>query len=281
MTAENEVFKQQPGSFIFRACSAAVIQNLWGIPPNPAGGQWDELILGPPQAWLTTPAQDLWLELPGGVFPSGTNSSIKLVSMTIGGNDAGFGPIAMSCIDKLPGYTLANCLSKIATFEAAAFPWIQEKLPVVLDDVRFAAPMARIRVPLYPRVLDLRPRRNIPLLTGPLGRELLRINNVDRMPGGLTAVEAIEWFIIKLNRTIKTTVEAWAAAAGRVDAAVVPLTEDAFANHQLGTAKPWVNGLKGPWILESFHPNKCGHIALAVLFLRNVGEGMPPMLCPP
>jgi len=285
---EAVVFQQQPDSFIFRACTAAVLNNLWSAPPNSAavaalGGQYDEAKIEP-EEWFPTPAQDLWLEKPGGVLPAPIepNDEIKLVTATIGGNDAGFGAIARSCVDApLAGYTLANCQNMIAAKEATGFPAIDAKLPVVLRDMSMSAPLARIRIALYPRILRLTAGQNILLAGG-----LANINNVDTNPMapagmvGMTAARSIEWYIGKLNLRIEETVAAVAAEGWPVD--VISQTATAFNGHRLDDAQPWVYGVFLPEFRrdESFHPNQCGHIALARQVVLAVGEGTPPTLCP-
>ena len=288
VTAENEVLKQQPPKFIFRACSGAVTTNVRSaaVNPNPSSGQWDEPLPAP--LWVhVKPAQDLWLGLPGGVVPPGPagvapNNAIKLVTITIGGNDAGFAEVAKKCVQRplQVNFSPTNCLTTIANEEAAGFAAIAARLPVVLSGIRELAPTARIRVPMYPRVVNwLRPG-NIP--AGFLGGKLLRLNNVAEgpPPQRLTAAKAIDGFIWRLNTKIVDVVKAWEEANGG-DAKVVPDTENSFVGHMLGDPKPWLNRVVLRHVVESFHPNACGYraLALTVLTLVRRGIGMPPTLC--
>jgi len=281
---EHEVMKQQPPSFIFRACSGAVTENLWSNKPlgvADAMGQYDEWTL-PAKKWLPTPAQSLWLERPGGTpttIPSMPNLDIRLVTLTIGGNDAGFPVVAKNCIAGLGGYGQIKCMTIInewmqgvrlaeKTFISPSLkegiPSVAVKLPRVLDKIHSAAPHALIRVPLYPQPLRTVPRGDIPLTLG------YRIENV----GGITVATRIEDFLTRLNATIQQTVAAW-AAANKWSARVIAGTENALLTHQLGDPEPWINGAQ-IWYQEgSFHPNCFGHIAIAETVLRSFSRAIP------
>src|SRR5262249_12589296 len=135
---------------------------------------------GPPETWLATPTQNLWLLIPAGTLPApvAPNNTIRLVTLTIGGNDAGFATVAETCVT--PANTLGNCLQAVFNNEATGATAIETKLPVVLKNIHEAAPNARIRVPLYPRLLRLTRGQNIRVGTGRLFNldVPLTINNV-------------------------------------------------------------------------------------------------------
>jgi hypothetical protein len=289
VTTEQEVLKQQPPSFIFRACSGAVLDNMWSLKVNAATlGKYEEPVLNQGSlTWFSSkPAQDLWLELPGGVTPgvnSRPNNAITLVTLTSGGNDAGFATIARRCINGPPilGYNRANCLAIIKEWEKGergaqntllpprqeGLPSIAEKLPVVLTNIHAAAPMARIRIPLYPQIVDTAVLGEIKIATGYSIENVARNNEV-------SVAMALALFESELNRKIQTTVEAWAKAT-RVNAQVIPGTVNALVGHQLGDATPWVNGLAGSFFEETFHPKCLGHIALAEQVLKSLGRATP------
>jgi hypothetical protein len=281
---ESAVIKQQPPSFIFRACAGAVLDNLWKAgDPTVAmrGGQYPEVAVTPSNARVAffNPAQDLWLEKPGGVLPQPPepNGEIKLVTLTIGGNNAGFSAIGGACVEgPQTEYTLANCQTSIANGETAGLPAIEAKLPVVLWDVRAATPNARIRVPLYPRILNTA-RRQITVAT--LGDLRWQINNALAGAGGRTAARSIDRFIGMLNLTIEETVDA--VRAEGVPVKVIRKTQSAFDGHRLGDNVPWINGVFLPAAQreESFHPNLCGYQAIARRVVQAVGGGTPPADC--
>jgi hypothetical protein len=297
VTAESEVFKRQPPKFIFRACSGAETINIWregGGAPAEKGGQWDEVIgQGTPLLGIwnaPNPAQALWLTEPGGLLvPGGVplpNETIRLLTMTIGGNDAGFRDVVEECV-QWPleiRYEPIGCLITIREEERNGFAAIAKRLPFVLTQVRKWAPNARIRIPMYPDVVNLKVG-NIPVAPG--GGGWLRLNNVvwefiqgpNRLER-LTAARAVSRFVWRLNTEIDLDVEAWVAKNGG-DVRVVPRTEGALLGHRLGDAKPWLNSVVVPRVVESFHPSVCGHRALALDALPMVrgGLGAPPELC--
>jgi hypothetical protein len=305
VTEESEVLKQQP-KFIFRACFGAVAENLWGS--GAAGGQFNEWIEGTPGRWLTTPAQDLWLELPGGelIEPPKPNNNITLVTLTIGGNDSGFAVVASNCVDSdsrvvnfRTGYSQARCNQVIREWETGVpgatnptltipsrregIPSLATKLPVVLKDIHVSAPKARIRMLLYPQVLDTNVNGNIPVgaTTVPfVGRVNLFIDNNPRANNiGL----ALERFVAALNQRLANTVKTWATKE-KVDAKIVPGTVNAFNGHRLGDepAELWMNGVilqNNVPATESFHPNCPGHIALARKVVQSLGRAPLAWTC--
>jgi predicted nucleic acid-binding Zn ribbon protein len=294
--AEGEVILQQPRNFIFRGCSGAVTENMWH-PGGAADGQYNELARTPLGALVefTKPAQDLWLELPGGTPPGGVvkpNNAIRLVTFTTGGNDTGFATIAKECTHIPWFYSPAQCIAVIEEWQRAVpgaggtfpsapaykqggLPSIEKKLETVLNDVHVSAPNAIIRVPLYPQLLDTKFRGNISVGIGAV------IDNMPPPGGGATIAQRLEGFTNLLNAEIQRTVTAWAAANG-VDAETVPDTATAFAGHQLGNAFPWANGLLESWNYEaSYHPNCEGNRAMAREVLKALGVPRPGgWVCP-
>jgi uncharacterized protein YunC (DUF1805 family) len=299
-TAPVNVFQQQPGQFIFRACSGAAARNILGTESlgggagQPRGGQYDEFIEaagGNPARWLPTPAQDLWLRAASAGEPPAADlhpdPDIGLVTLSIGGNDAGFATIAAKCIGGRFFYTRENCRNTIEEWRAGVqgfagtlpnagdgIPSIPLKLPTVLNNVKRLAPRAKIRVVLYPQLLDTAPvirRIN-------LGHGYFLDNDFVGIRGVTIAVE-MEEFVTRLNSVIQTAVNNWRAANRGVDVDVVQ-TATAFLGNQLGNANPWVFGIVLPfWPEESLHPTCQGHIALAGRVLRNLGRAVPPMAC--
>jgi len=259
ITEEKEVFKQQP-TFIFRACSGATTASIT------TAGEYNEWIEGTPGRWVTRPAQELWLKLPGGETPTGPNNTITLVTFTIGGNDVGFSTIGMNCIVGSPAYvSTARCKEIIGELETG-MPALTTTLFVVLNSIHEGAPNARIRVPLYPQILNTAVRPIIRLL----GDGVYISNPVDRAD---SVAVALERFTKKLNHTITEAVQTWAVMEG-ANATVIPGTVTAFNGHRLGDAASWVNPIRlvnfsaGP---ESLHPNCLGQLALARRVVQSLG----------
>jgi lysophospholipase L1-like esterase len=297
--ARAEVFRQQPSRFIFRACSGAVTQNLWSTLATPATeGQYNEWIEGAPGRWLRKPAQGLWLQEPGGtppMMPITPNNNIRRVTLTIGGNDAGFATILRNCmrpnvpIPDLVAVPLRKRCKEIINEWATGVPGtpktlmipsptkqegipsIVTKLPVVLKNIRESAPRARIFLLLYPQGLNTAVNGRISVGGG------AAIENAIPRATQSVAV-ALERFTNALNRTVQTTFEAWQRAE-RANAEVIAGTVNAFRGHRLGNAVPWLNGLVLVWFEESFHPNCKGHIALAEQVLRQLREAAGGWAC--
>lgn len=155
------------------------------------------------------------------------DGATRLVTMTIGGNDAGFAPVLRAC-----SQSPAACAD--ATDRAQRF--MREQLPVrlaaVYAEVRKRAPAAKVVVLGYPR-----------LFTGrSCGAAAIAQNGLSRLNRAADL----------LRDTIRAAVRA--AGAGFVFRdAIAP-----FERHEICSRSPWVNGLTSP-IAESFHPNAAGH----------------------
>jgi lysophospholipase L1-like esterase len=158
---------------------------------------------------------------------SALSSATGLVTISIGGNDAGFSNVITECAKPWP-YT---CWGKIDTAQS----FIQNTLPGQLDslynDIRARAPNAHVVVVGYPRIFN--------------GEEC---NLGARISSGEQA---------ELNDTanlLSNTISAAAAAHGfdYVD------PRGAFTGHAVCDDVEWVNGLSNP-IEESYHPNRNGH----------------------
>ncbi|HEY2714969.1 MAG TPA: hypothetical protein VGI73_01970 [Solirubrobacterales bacterium] len=287
---EEEVFKQQPDSFIFRACQGSTIANLWAsaVPPNPKSGRYDEeTIEGANKKVFETPSQDLWLSKPGGTLtnPVVPNREIKLVTLTIGGNDAKFAQIARACVEgsRAFGNKQTACFDAITSEGGPGIAAVEAKLPALLAHIRASAPNAEIRIPYYPQLVDA--TKN-PIKVGTFFGAQLTISNVIQVPWAMTPAQALEAFVKRLNQAIQKKVTA-AFKAG-VPVKTVPASEGALKGHLLGDAEAvgnaslWVNLFYDTARLpESFHPTDCGYIAMANAFLNAWAKpkAMPPALC--
>ena len=159
---------------------------------------------------------------------SRVDEATRLVTITIGGNDAGFAVVIGSCAES--GATCAPALDHARRF-------IRDELPARLDAVyaaiRRRARRAKVVVLGYPRLFAATPCGAAPFFT----RAELR----------------------QLNRTadlLRDTIRARVTAAGHGFAfrdAVAP-----FAGHEICSRRPWLNGLTSS-LGDSFHPNAAGH----------------------
>jgi hypothetical protein len=258
---EAGVFAPEP-TFIFRACSGGTTANIWNV------GQYDEWVGGAVNQWIATPAQASWLYVGGP--PIAPNERITLVTLTIGGNDAGFATIGRNCYT-VPGLVENReaCMEVIKEWETGeagtpdtlvpglGIPSLNIGIPRALKAIHEAAPNARIRVPLYPEILNT---AIMPWI------ELRAFGAVIENPirRAVSVAVALQRFQRSLNETITTVVNNWAETEG-ADAAVIPNTVKAFTGHRLGDDEPWVNGivLRGLSFGESLHPTCQGQLAVA------------------
>jgi len=155
------------------------------------------------------------------------NASTAYVSVSVGGNDAGFANVITQCAKPWP-WTCGGDIDNANNF-------IRNTLPGLLDNlynqISTRAPNARVAVVGYPR-----------LFNGEECNALARIS-----PGEQSA----------LNQTadlLATTLSARASAHGFgfVD------VRSAFTGHAVCDDAEWINGLSNP-VLESYHPKTTGH----------------------
>jgi lysophospholipase L1-like esterase len=149
------------------------------------------------------------------------------VTMTVGGNDAGFTHVITQCALPWP-YTCWGDINNANTF-------ITNTLPGMLDNlynrIRALAPNARVVIVGYPRLFNESDCQS-----------LARIS-----PGEQAAMN-------DSADLLDTTIQGRAAAHGF--AFVDPRA--AFTGHAICDAAEWLNGLSYP-TMESYHPNRTGH----------------------
>jgi len=158
-----------------------------------------------------------------------------VVTISIGGNDIGFGPRIRSCV--LDAQPCTRQEAEVNADLAALGP----KLSAVYGEVRQRAPDATLVVVGYPQ-----------LVADP---DQARYESC----AGLTPDEA-RWVRDKgaaLARIVRTSAEA--AGARFVDAV------SRFAGHEACTADPWMTGITLTTLEGSFHPNAAGHQQLAAM----------------
>ncbi|HEX7308573.1 SGNH/GDSL hydrolase family protein [Lentzea sp.] len=156
-----------------------------------------------------------------------------LVTITIGGNDLGFADVLTTC-------TL-NGDRACGTRVAQAREFTRSELPARLDAtyaaIRGAAPRAQLVVVGYPRLFT--------------------------PDDGCRALSAAKR--MALNDAADELAAVVAGAAERARARFVDARE-AFADHGVCAAEPWMNGLTTP-VGDSYHPNKAGQAAYARILL--------------
>jgi lysophospholipase L1-like esterase len=155
------------------------------------------------------------------------NSSTNKVTISVGGNDAGFSSVITECAQ--PSWS-SNCNGAIDTAQAYIRNTLPSRLNSVYSAIRSRSPNAVVAVVGYPRLFM----------------------GVDCNGG--------TWFssdeMTRLNQTadlLDTTTQGRATAYGFrfVD------PRSAFTGHAVCSSSEWINGLSWP-VMESYHPNVTG-----------------------
>lgn len=159
---------------------------------------------------------------------SALTTGTNYVTISIGGNDAGFADVLTTCAQ--PAW-LSNCNGAIDKAQS----YIRNTLPAALTtlyaQIRSRAPQAKVTVVGYPRIFN---GTDCNLLTWFSGTEMSRLNATADL--------------------INSTTSGRASASGFAFAN--PTSR--FVGHAVCDSPEYLNGLSTP-IVESFHPNKLGH----------------------
>jgi len=168
-------------------------------------------------------------------------SSTRWVTITIGGNDAGFSDVIIECAQ--PGWA-SNCDGAINTAQSYINNTLKGRLNLVYDAIRSRAPNATVIVLGYPRLFM----------------------GVDCNGG--------TWFssseMTRLNQTadlLRTRIAEQVATEGSrfvFKDAIPP-----FIGHAVCSSSEWINGLSWP-VDESYHPNRTGHSSGYAPLVRQV-----------
>jgi len=154
------------------------------------------------------------------------SSSTSLVTITIGGNDAGFSNVIINCA--LYYFTCGSAISEANTF-------IKNKLPGLLEttykDIRAKATTAKVVVLGYPKLFTAEGKTcNVNFLTS---------GNEKKMNESAELLDSV----------IK----------GRAEASKFTFVNPtkAFESHEVCSSSEWLNGQSNP-LSESYHPNVSG-----------------------
>ena len=148
------------------------------------------------------------------------------MTITIGGNDAGFSEVIISCA--LYYFTCGSSISSANSF-------IQNKLPALLNttyaDIRARATTAHVVVLGYPHLFTAEGKTcNVNLLTSSHEKELNHTG--DLLDGVVSSQAAAHGFTFVDPR-------------------------NAFLPHEVCSSSEWLNGQSNP-LSESYHPNVSG-----------------------
>ena len=154
--------------------------------------------------------------------------STAYVTLSVGGNDAGFASVLTECAK--PGW-LSNCNGAIDRAQATINGVLPARLTTLYASIRAKAPNAKVVIVGYPRVFN--------------GQDC----------------NALTWFSpseeTRLNATADLLNSRLATAAGSAGFTFANPTS-AFVGHAVCASTEWINGLSSP-ITDSYHPNRAGH----------------------
>jgi lysophospholipase L1-like esterase len=187
------------------------------------------------------------------------NGDTSLVTLSIGGNDAGFARVLAGCVVRLPWS--GGCQEQ-ATQIAGRFQTLRTSLRTVLDRIVVKAPSARVIVLGYPR-----------LFSETAGRSFDNISVDDQRWLNLRAKELGDL----IRQVAQAADQRIVAARGPGSVEFVDLLHG-FAGHEIGTEDPYLNGLEVNLSAlaaeaRSFHPNAAGYRRLAQLVSRQITKG--------
>lgn len=164
---------------------------------------------------------------------SALHPGTDLVTITVGGNDAGFGPVLVTCTFA-PSDDI--CVNAVDAAEAFARSELPGRLARAYAAIRQAAPRAEVIVLGYPRLFDLAPSCDDPLAPNLTRRGKLNEGS-----------DVINTVILKsVNQQPEFR---FAEVRGR------------FAGHEVCSADPWINGPSVPPSVGRYHPTQTGYRA--------------------
>ncbi|MFI2434021.1 SGNH/GDSL hydrolase family protein [Streptomyces sp. NPDC018693] len=155
----------------------------------------------------------------------GLNSSTGLVSISIGGNDAGFADVMTTCVTSSD----STCISRINTARAYVDSTLPGKLDTVYDAISSRAPNARVVVLGYPRFYKL-------------GTTCVGLSETKRKA------------INDASDHLAAAIAKRAAAHGFVWGDV----RSAFTGHEICSGSSWLHSVNWFNIGESYHPTANG-----------------------
>ncbi|MEU6876610.1 SGNH/GDSL hydrolase family protein [Streptomyces sp. NPDC046712] len=154
------------------------------------------------------------------------STATDLVSITIGGNDAGFADVMTTCVLQ----SEATCINRVNQAKAYVDTTLPGKLDAVYSAIRAKAPNARVVVLGYPRFYKL----GGSCVAGLSENERRAINDGSDYLNAATAKRA--------------------ADHGYTFASVVP----AFTGHEICSGSSWLHSVNWLNIGESYHPTAGG-----------------------
>ena len=159
---------------------------------------------------------------------SALSARTTLVSITIGGNDAGFSSVMETCVLS----STSTCLNAVSTAKAFVTSQLPAKLDATLQAIRAHAPAAKIVVLGYPDLYDLSKSSTC-----------IGLSTKDRtaLNGGADALDS-----------------ALATVAAKVSGSTFADVRGQFAHNEICDSSSWLNSVDIFAISSSYHPNASG-----------------------
>jgi len=158
---------------------------------------------------------------------SALTASTSYVTLSVGGNDAGFADVLTTCAQ--PAW-LSNCNGAVDRAQAYIRTTLPAALTTLYANIRARAPQAKVTVVGYPRIFN---GEDCNLLTWFSPTEESRLNSTADLLNSTTAARASAAGYSFANPTSR------------------------FVGHAVCDSPEWINGLSNP-VTESYHPNKTG-----------------------
>lgn len=177
--------------------------------------------------------------------PGKSDPNVGLVTLTLGGNDAQFNIVWISCLASRVALPLVGrCEGNWRAFVAAAIQRLRATLPPVFRALRARAPRARILVLGYPN---------------PFPKVLPTVSRCSLW----FAPSDMRW-LAKKAAALNDAIRSAAIASG-----VSYVAPSGFDGHDVCSRDPWFNGieLEPDKIRGSFHPNVLGQRQMARVVL--------------
>lgn len=185
------------------------------------------------------------------VFGSAQNTTApRFITMSIGGNDAGFVPILQSCATLVDCHLDAATVNTVDLAIASIRPNLEALYRTIMKDPANLNRLTAMAIVGYPRLFGT---GSCPV-TAPIDMNLLYSADEKTWMDSLA---------VRLNREIKRAVDTVATEGHRVYFVEVMRT---FRGHEACGVLPgpkWINPLDFAEFEHSFHPNELGHSALA------------------
>jgi lysophospholipase L1-like esterase len=158
---------------------------------------------------------------------SALSASSTLVSITIGGNDAGFSSVMETCVLS----STSSCVNAVATAEAFVTRQLPARLNGTLRAIRVHAPLAKVIVLGYPDLYDLSKSRSC---IGLSTQDRTALNHgADALDGALQAAA-------------RANHDTFADVRGQ------------FAGHEICDSGSWLHSVDIFAISSSYHPTAAG-----------------------